>query len=345
MSTIAYRPLAMVNVPHQYYKDGVCNDLQFVPTASTAKLMRKHRMFTKEVNGGIFLFFKYDPSTSEADVPSISEVVFQFAVTLKNQRLLAVTDPTKLPALNAGEILRFRGGSFSGGGTLAPAGVQLRPSIFTELVSIPANPGGPVKVEVQSLDSTVVYSGSEYSSISALSTLPFSIDLSNLDSGYYRILVKKESPVVEYHNQVVLVDDFLAVQRPFAFLEIEMPISAAAAGSYGVPITFDFGTAPGSSTWTYYVVVADGMGAGYSVLDQGSPTISFSSITPTTEKISELTSGLPGTPAVLGFTSASPIPYSETSRHLQLDKSGTVKLEYLPNVKTTNASTEVVVYV
>ncbi len=79
-----------IKITHDFYSDGVCPDFTFIPSVSCSILMKRYRMFMREIKNGIEVYYTADSSGNA--LISMSEEKFHFYLHLKNPLLYNFTN-------------------------------------------------------------------------------------------------------------------------------------------------------------------------------------------------------------------------------------------------------------
>ncbi len=98
-TALSYARLFWIELKHSYYANGLCRDLDVVPSADTARLLRNHRCVVKPKANGAEIYVETD-KFGKPKIAFDGETTLSFGLCLNNPEFLLFTDSTPLRGKN-----------------------------------------------------------------------------------------------------------------------------------------------------------------------------------------------------------------------------------------------------
>ncbi|HEY9115528.1 MAG TPA: hypothetical protein VIN10_12585 [Bacteroidales bacterium] len=92
MSSIFFNTLLKINLSHEYHADGLCNELNIIPTQSSRHLLNRFGIFFKNTNSGAVLLYESPDGSLGMKIPIENELKLTFQFSPTNPAFLNYTD-------------------------------------------------------------------------------------------------------------------------------------------------------------------------------------------------------------------------------------------------------------
>lgn len=335
----AYRKMISLNVRHNYYEDGLCNDLQFFPSQSTNTKIRNQHWINKNFSTGFHVVCQID-SGGKAMIP-IDDSSLHYGILLRSAAqftavtMLDQTAPAKI--FGSGKKMFF----YNEGLNEALKYIildKIIPDIYTFQFDIATKPAAVnIRVGNDTNNNLSVNYGTDGLPIPGPYLLNKNIDdsysgslnMKNLPDGLYTISVRNEADTGSNITtfKVFKSNEFSAGSY-FGVLQIKLPATDNKISELKFKINFN----RKSTIWKYYVINKSGIDfSDFSILLKDESLDNSADGNPAYEKYQFSRSvPLPTDPdpllkitndEVILFKSTTPIPfYQQVKTGLQLFK-------------------------
>lgn len=261
----AYRKLFSVNVLHNYYEDGLCQDLDFIPANSSRVLMRNQRWIYRAFDAGFNLICELNED--ERAKIKIEERSFYFGISLKQAaKFLAVTNLDE--ASPQKKFLSNKKIYLTNNGLNTGLKYSILDAIAGDLLNFSFDLPGPEEVTLRlnsvSKNNLIIDYDSNGTPIASPYKIKKSkdgtfgklINLSKLPDGLYTISVKNAadsgSDLLTYK---IFKSAELQAQSTFGVLDIKLPAIDAVI----VETKFSISFTRKETFWKYYVINQSGI--------------------------------------------------------------------------------------
>lgn len=226
---ILYTRLFNLSIRHDFYKDGLAEGVNLLPSADTAKLLKGGRMLFKHTPKGVTVLYRTedDETTPFVDLGKDVRLTLELSIDNKNE-FLNITDLDESPArkYSSSNILYFKND---------PAAASIDPDVpevlgfelldfiqgrlFTYSFAVTAAPA-QVLFRVYDESNTLVPVGKDTDGVPFNGTLTLDkqdndtysqqIDLRDRPKGRYRIVVRNVADTTTLIEEKVYLDEYMA---------------------------------------------------------------------------------------------------------------------------------------
>ena len=262
----AYSKLFSVNVRHNYYEDGLSNDLTFIPAQSVKNTLRNQRWLLRNILTGFNLIC--ETGTDNKATIGIAKISLQFGVVLNNAAkfsavtVLDQTAPAKLFSNNKKMY-------FTNSGLNDELQYSILDGIIPELYKLnfavgPSHTGVTLRLKSATDDNLVIaydtkglpVSGPYQVSRKADKTFEQLLNLRYVPDGFYTVSIKNASDTgADLLTYNFFKSNELSAQPNFGVLEIKWPETNAVISEKKFFLNF----MRKSTTWKYYVINRSGI--------------------------------------------------------------------------------------
>jgi len=92
MSNIYFNTLLNIKLSHEFHTDGLCNELNIIPTDSTKKLLNRFGLLFKKTNSGAILLYESTDGSPNMKIPIENDLKFTFQFSVVNSSFITFTD-------------------------------------------------------------------------------------------------------------------------------------------------------------------------------------------------------------------------------------------------------------
>lgn len=333
-----FGPLFSLNILHDFYSSGLCEDFSVTPVRDTALLLKNHQAvfrFTTSIGSAVI---KTEDGTPVAAISEKS--VLEFSMNLLNPSLLNVT--SDVPAIRSAFLYTNSSNVADGDGyiELQRTTVKLCGNFLSHYI-LSENKVTLILTEVTTGKSITFVSKDAGSQ-----GLEHVFDLQHMPSGLYQVAETSGGTTT---TTLYYADKDVQQAAPFGI--IRLVNQPAFPFTYNGNEKYTISLSPASSTWNYYVVAPNlsptDIG-NLNILDQGrvgDAQILFDRIDP------DANDQLPGMLAkdatkVALFRSKVELTWQQAARkQIELRKNSTTLIDNLPNPDMRKPGTNIYIYV